>query len=86
VRERDEVTSGTVPGALVMPRGRLEGHAGDLIPDFDWEIVVVCEKGNRPALAADTLREMGSTRVASPKGGMLAWTSASHPVGAPRVL
>jgi rhodanese-related sulfurtransferase len=86
VREKDEVAAGTIPGALCMPRGRLEGHAGDVIPDFDWEIVVICEKGNRSALAADTLREMGFTRVASLSGGMLAWTAARHPVGAPRVL
>lgn len=86
VREKDEVAEGTVPGALALPRGRIEGHAADLIPDLAWEIVVVCEKGNRSALAADTLQEMGFTNVTSLAGGLIAWTAAGQPVGKPRVL
>ena len=77
---------GRVPGALALPRGRLEGTAAETIPDLEWELIVVCEKGNRSALAADTLRLMGFTNVASLEGGMLAWVAAGHPVGPPRVL
>ncbi len=86
VREPNEVADGTVPGALALPRGMLEGHALDTVPDLDWEIVVVCEKGNRSALAADTLAIIGFTRVTSLAGGLLRWKAEGHPLGAPRVL
>ena len=86
VRESDEVAKGTVPGAVAMPRGRIEGHAGDSIPDFAYELIVVCDKGNRSALAADTLLEMGFSKVASLAGGLNAWLEAGHPLGPPRVL
>ena len=86
VRETDEVATGTVPGALALPRGRLEGTAAETIPDLAWELIVVCEKGNRSALAADTLAQMGFTNVSSLEGGLLAWAAAGHPVGPARVL
>lgn len=86
VRERDEIEKGTVPGAIAMPRGLLEGHAAETIPSLDFELIVLCEKGNRSALAAVTLHEIGFTRVASLAGGILAWIAAGHPVGEPRVL
>lgn len=86
VREPNELAEGTIPGAIAMPRGLLEGHAAESIPTLDWELIVVCEKGNRSALAADTLQTIGFTRVTSLRGGLLGWIAAGHPVGAPRVL
>ena len=86
VREADEVATGTVPGAIALPRGRIEGRAHDVLPGLDLEIVTVCEKGNRSALAADVLRVMGFTDVASLEGDIEAWRAAGHPVGRPRVL
>jgi sulfur-carrier protein adenylyltransferase/sulfurtransferase len=86
VREQDEVEGGTVPGAVWIPRGLLEGHVGDMIPDRDYELIVVCARGNRSALAADTLRQMGFSRVSSLAGGMVAWHAARQPMGSPRVL
>lgn len=86
IREPDEVSKGTVPGAIAMPRGLLEGHAAESIPSLDFELIVVCDKGNRSALAADTLREIGFTDVASLAGGMLEWVAQGHPVGPARVL
>jgi rhodanese-related sulfurtransferase len=86
VRERDELAKGTVPGAIVMPRGLLEGHAAESIPSLDFELIVLCDKGNRSALAAVTLHEIGFTRVTSLAGGLLAWIAAGHPVGEARTL
>ena len=86
VREGEETARGTVPGAIALPRGRLEGHAHDLFPSLELPIVVVCERGNRSALAADVLQQMGFSDVASLAGGFQAWAAAGHPVGAPRIL
>ena len=86
VREPDETAHGTVPGSIALPRGLLEQKAHDVLPSLDLELIVVCRRGNRSALAADVLREMGFTDVASLAGGFDAWAAAGHPVGAPRVL
>ena len=51
-----------------------------------YYLIVVCDKGNRSALAADTLLEMGFSKVASLAGGLNAWLEAGHPLGPPRVL
>jgi rhodanese-related sulfurtransferase len=86
VREGDEVQGGTIPGAIALPRGLVEGRAHDLLPGLDLELVLVCARGNRSALAADTLRVMGFTDVRSLAGGFQAWAAAQNPVGSPRVL
>ena len=33
IREADEVAGGLIPGAVVLPRGMLEKHVGDVAPD-----------------------------------------------------
>ena len=86
VREADEVAAGTIPGAIALPRGLVEGRAHDILPGLDLELVTVCARGNRSALAADTLAVMSFTDVKSLAGGFEAWAAAGHPVGRPRVL
>ena len=86
IREADEVALGTIPGSIALPRGLIEGKAHDLLPGLDFELVALCDKGNRSALAADTLRSMGFEAVSSLAGGFSAWAAAGHPVGKPRVL
>jgi rhodanese-related sulfurtransferase len=83
VREGEEVRRGTIPGAVHVPRGVLEGHVEDWISDRDAAIVVFCASGNRSALAARTLGEMGFTNVRNLEGGISAWARAGHPVGRP---
>src|SRR5690348_14865977 len=66
VREPDEYEEGHVPGAWNFPRGFLEVRA-DLthhkrdprLADRSMKIVCYCGGGNRSALAAKTLKEMG---------------------------
>jgi rhodanese-related sulfurtransferase len=83
VREGEETVRGVVPGAVCVPRGILEGHVGDWIPAPETPVVVYCAAGNRSALAADVLGQMGYTDVASLAGGFRAWVGGGHPV-APR--
>jgi len=80
VREAEEYHRGHLPGALLIPRGVLEGQAPQLLRDPDAEIVVYCGSGNRSALACDVLQQMGYTRVTSLKGGFRAWTQFGGPL------
>ena len=75
VREQDEFRAGHIPGALGVGRGVLEYHIADLEPDTDREIILYCRGGNRSALAADALRQMGYTHVSSMTGGYRTWNS-----------
>lgn len=80
VREPDETARGTIPGAVVVPRGLLEFAADPALPtrnpalDPEAEVVVYCASGGRSALAAKTLAEMGYRNVANLAGGYAAWT------------
>jgi rhodanese-related sulfurtransferase len=81
VREHDEFRAGHLPGALGIGRGVLEYHIRDEVPDPDADIVLYCRGGNRSALAADSLRNMGYTQVKSMSGGYREWTQdANRPV------
>jgi rhodanese-related sulfurtransferase len=83
VREGEETVRGVVPGAVCVPRGILEGHVEDWIPSPATEVVVYCASGNRSALAADVLLQMGFTNVRNLAGGLRAWVQGGNPV-APR--
>ena len=87
VREQDEYRAGHIPHAHGIGRGILEYHIADEVPDTEQEIVVYCRGGNRSALAADSLRQMGYTNVHSMTGGYRKWneenraeTTEGHPI------
>lgn len=75
VRENDEFRAGHLPGARGIGRGVLEYHIADEVPDTDAEIVLYCRGGNRSALAADSLQQMGYTNVHSMRGGFREWAA-----------
>jgi rhodanese-related sulfurtransferase len=79
VREPNETNLGHATGAVVIPRGLLEGSIEAAIPRHA-KVVIVCASGNRSALAADTMQQMGYTDVASLRGGFKAWYAAGLPV------
>jgi rhodanese-related sulfurtransferase len=98
VREPDEWEAGHVAEAVHIPRGWLElaadpttEHADERF-ELDRRILVHCAKGNRSALAAATLNEMGY-RADNVEGGFEAWEEAgltvergvaTHPPGSRR--
>jgi molybdopterin/thiamine biosynthesis adenylyltransferase/rhodanese-related sulfurtransferase len=86
VREQTEYTQGFIPGAEWISRGLLEGKIEDVVPDRDREVVLYCASGNRSALAARTLRELGYRDVKSLAGGFTAWKRAGYPFELPVVL
>ncbi len=87
VREPDEYADGHIPGARSSPRGFLEVKA-DLahekrdpwLADRERRLVLYCGGGNRSALAARTLQQMGFTRVVSLAQGWKGWSARGFPV------
>lgn len=78
-REPNETALGTVTGSVVIPRGVLEQNI-ERVASRDRKVIIYCASGNRSALAADSLREMGYQDVASLAGGFRAWVAAAGPV------
>ena len=75
VRDQQEVNLGRIPGAVHVSRGNLETKIEALLPR-EARIIVYCASGNRSALAADTMRQMGYTNVSSMAGGFRDWVAA----------
>ena len=77
----DIVKSGTIAGALRIPRGFLEFAADENVPYFntnlskDADIVLVCGAGGQAALAGKTLKDMGYKNVFN-VGGIADWIAA----------
>jgi sulfur-carrier protein adenylyltransferase/sulfurtransferase len=86
VREHEEVRTGFIEGAITIPRGFLEFRAAEYLPQTDTDIVIYCASGARSLLAAQVLRAMGYTRVASMAGGITRWKEAGYPVVRDRQL
>jgi rhodanese-related sulfurtransferase len=80
----DIIASGTVAGALRIPRGFIEFAADDSLPFHneaftkDAEIFLICGLGGQAALAGRTLQEMGYTAVTN-IGGFGDWVNAGGP-------
>src|SRR5687767_2632950 len=79
VREPNEWNLGHIPGAIHIPRGILESNIEAVAPR-DRRIVLYCASGNRTALAADALQQMGYSNVASLAGGFRGWVEAGGEV------
>jgi len=79
VREPNEWNLGRIPGAVHIPRGTLETKIEQAIPR-GREIVIYCAGGNRSALAADTLQQMGYAKVSSMSGGWREWVQSGGAV------
>ena len=84
VRELER--EGTVPGALLAPRGMLEFWVDPASPYFkkvfadeSREFILFCGAGWRSALAAKTLQDMGMTNVARIDGGYTEWVKQGAP-------
>jgi sulfur-carrier protein adenylyltransferase/sulfurtransferase len=86
VREHEEVRTGFIEGAITIPRGFLEFRAAEYLPQTDTDIVIYCASGARSLLAAQVLRAMGYTRVASMAGGITRWKEPGYPVVRDRQL
>lgn len=84
---RELEREGTVPGALLAPRGMLEFWVDPESPYFKpvfadegKQFILFCGAGWRSALATKTLMDMGMTNVAHIEGGFAAWKKAQAPM------
>ncbi len=87
VREGEGLAkTGRIAGAVHVPRGFLEFQADPKSPTHKAELgdgrrlVLYCGSGNRSALAAKTLKDMGLRSVAHVAGGFTALEKAGAPV------
>ena len=85
VRELER--EGTVPGALLAPRGMLEFWVDPASPyykpvfgDESKEFILFCGAGWRSALATKALQDMGMRNVAHIDGGFTDWVKQGAPV------
>ncbi len=84
VREQSEVVDGVIPGSIWIARGLLEFQIVAIAQQLGWspedEIYICCRSGNRSALAALSLHEMGFKKPISVAGGFTAWKDTGYPV------
>ena len=80
VREADEYARGHIAGATQLSRGILEQKVDRLIPDVSAPVVVYCCRGERGALAAESLLRVGYQNVRSLKGGLQHWLESGGTV------
>jgi sulfur-carrier protein adenylyltransferase/sulfurtransferase len=86
IREADEFDQGSIPGAVLVPRGVLESNISNHVARADQEVVLYCEGGARSALAAKTLEDMGYQKVSSLQGGFTRWKRDGLPWRIPESL
>lgn len=79
VREAEEYARGRLPGAESLCKGILERDIEKVVPDPSTPVVLYCGGGFRSALAAENLKKMGYTKVASMWGGWGAWKESGYP-------
>jgi sulfur-carrier protein adenylyltransferase/sulfurtransferase len=79
VREPNEWNLGRLPHAIHLPRGNLETKVEGMI-DRGQKVVIYCARGNRSALAALTMKQMGYENVASMARGFLGWADINGEV------
>lgn len=79
VREANEWNLFRIPGAVHLPLGDVRARVRDAV-DTERRVVVYCARGNRSALAADAMSELGYTDVVSMAGGIMAWMNAGGEV------
>jgi rhodanese-related sulfurtransferase len=79
VREESEWAAGHAAGAVHLGKGIIERDIEERVPDPRARLLLYCGGGYRSALAADNLRRMGYSNVASVAGGWRAWCAAGLP-------
>jgi len=80
VREADEFVGplGHIPGARLLPFGRIETEAHEL--PRDRALLIACRSGRRSAMACELLATLGVSSTMNLSGGMIAWNDSQLPV------
>lgn len=72
VRTQEEYCQGHIPGAVLIPDYEIETKAEEVLTDKDQLILVYCRSGRRSKNAAQTLVELGYTKIME-FGGIIDW-------------
>jgi molybdopterin/thiamine biosynthesis adenylyltransferase/rhodanese-related sulfurtransferase len=79
-REPHEYQEAHLENGKLVPPGLLGDEIGAAAPDKSARTILYCRSGNRSAIAAAQLQELGYDNVASMAGGILAWQEQGLPV------
>lgn len=78
VRTPGEYAGGHVPGAINIPHMSVVSRKGELASDK--ELVMICQMGQRSALACEFAASMGFKDLFNVEGGTEAWIKAGYQV------
>ncbi|HJT19964.1 MAG TPA: rhodanese-like domain-containing protein [Nitrospira sp.] len=85
VRSPEEHATGYIPGTdFNIDFREIKARHQELGARKADHIVVYCQSGHRSNIAAETLADLGYTRVYNVSGSMNAWQEAGYPVEQPR--
>ncbi len=79
IREQNEWNLGHAAPAIYIGRGVLEREIEGQVPR-EARVVLICASGNRSALAARVLNEMGYAQASSMAGGFRDWVASGGEV------
>ena len=79
-REPHEYQEAHLENGKLVPPGLLGDEIAAAAPDKSARTILYCRSGNRSAIAAAQLQELGYDNVASMTGGILAWQEQGLPV------
>ena len=80
VRNDDECAAGMPQGAEVIALDALESRIDSVVSDRHRAVLTICASGARSARAAETLRRLGFSTVASVAGGFRRWQAEGLPI------
>jgi rhodanese-related sulfurtransferase len=77
VRELHEYHGGHAPGTKHIPLNAVMSRITEIADDRD--VIFICQKGQRSALAAEYAAAAGRSRLFNLEGGTDAWVAAGYP-------
>ena len=80
VRTPAEFAAGHVPGARNLPHDELPARLAELSSLKEKDVVLYCRSGRRTAIAVQTLRAAGFTKLLHLEGDIGAWEAAKQPL------
>ena len=84
VREMNEYTAGTMPGAKAIPMATVPVRMNEL--EQDKELVVICRSGARSAQVCMFLQQQGFENVFNLRGGLMSWARSGLPIELPQAV
>ena len=79
IRDGSDFKNGHLVGAVNIPYANLANRLGELEPQKNRPIILVCKTGQTVSMAGKMLREKGFDAVRM-KGGMMEWNNQNLPL------